>query len=238
MSTNQERPTPSAEQVEEEVRKAVAEGEDIAREVERISRESMEAGLQEFSRMKTVIESIGRGVTAGASEQPNEARKAVTESFEGLQNALLHSFENARLTAEEQAAHAQDYYEKELKTRLTEMRELEKAMLDSLAQAARTGTDAGTNALSELVNHARHSGTRLGEEVNQSMRTLSKSLPAALRETALAGLGAASEVTARAADAASGVLSGVADVLRDKARPSSGEKHQDKDQDKSDDGQS
>ena len=217
MSTSDEQGGKSAEQIEEQVRQAVSDGEDIARDVERISREAMQTGLQEVERMKTVIESIGRGAAAGAGEQPDTARKAISESFEGLQDALLHSFEQAKLAAEEQANHAQNYYETELKARLTEMRQLETAMLDSLTQAAKTSTAAGSQALSDLVSHARNSGTRLGTEVNQSMRTLSKSLPEALRETALAGLGAATEATARAADAASGVLSGVADVLHDKA---------------------
>lgn len=217
MTSSDQQDGQSAEQIEEQVRQAVSDGENIARDVERISREAMQTGLQEVERMKTVIESIGRGAAAGASEQPDDARKAIGESFEGLQDALLHSFEQAKLAAEEQVNHAQNYYETELKARLTEMRQLETAMLDSLTQAAKTSTASGSQALNDLVAHARNSGTRLGAEVNQSMRTLSKSLPEALRETALAGLGAATEATARAADAASGVLSGVADVLHDKA---------------------
>ena len=232
MATQKDKPSMSAEQVEEQVRKAVAEGENVAREVERISRDALQTGLAEFDRMKNVIESIGRGASAGASEQPDTARKAVSETFEGLQNALLHTFENARLAAEEQSARMESYYENELKTRLKEMQQLEKAMLDSLSEAARSGTDAGTAALEDLVNHARRSGTRLGEEVERSMHTLSKSLPEALRETALAGVGAAREATARAAEAASGVLSGVASVLHDKDRDGSGDKKQ------GDDGQS
>ena len=208
----------STEQVEEQVRKAVSEGENIAREVERISRDALKSGMEEFDRMKGVIESIGRGARAGASDQPDEARKAVSETFEGLQNALLHSFESARLAAEEQAARMEDYYEKELKVRLKEMQDMESAMLDSLSKAARSGTDAGAAALEDIVNHARRSGTRLGEEIQRSMHTLSKSLPEALRETALAGVGAAREASARAAEVASGVLSGVANVLHDKDR--------------------
>lgn len=232
MTTSEEQSGQSAEQIEEQVRQAVSDGGNIARDVERISREAMQTGLQEVERMKTVIESIGRGAAAGANEQPDEARQAINESFEGLQDALLHSFEQAKLAAEEQVNHAQSYYETELKARLSEMRQLETAMLDSLTQAARTSTATGSQALSDLVAHARHSGTRLGTEVNQSMRTLSKSLPEALRESALVGLGAATEATARAAEAASGVLSGVANVLHDKAPSSQNKKH------KGEDGQS
>lgn len=233
MTTKQDKSTLSAEQIEEQVRKTVAEGENIAHEVERISRDALQTGLQEFDRMKDVIESIGRGASAGAGEQPDEARKAVSETFEGLQNALLHTFESARLAAEEQSARMESYYENELKQRLKEMRDMETAMLDSLSKAARSGTDVGTAALEDIVNHARRSGTRLGEEIERSMRTLSKSLPEALRETALAGLGAAREASARAAEVASGVLSGVASVLHEKDRTGSGDKKK-----QGDDGQS
>lgn len=86
-------------------------------------------------------------------------------------------------------------------------------MLDSLAAAAKSGSDAGATALADLVKHARRTGTRLGDEIEHSMHKLATSLPAALKETALAGLGAAREVTARAAEVASGVLSSVAEQL-------------------------
>lgn len=231
MSTKKDESTLSAEQVEEQVRKAVADGEDIAREVERISREAMETGVLELKRMKTVVESIGRGAREGASEQPDEARKAVNEAFEGLQNALLQTFESARLATEEQAKRMESYYEGEVKTRLKELWQMETAMLDSLAQAARAGSDAGATALEDVVRHARRSGTRLGEEVERSMHTLSKSLPEALRETALAGFSAAREATARAAEAASGMLSGVASVLHERDKT-------EKDKNRDDDGQS
>lgn len=210
----------STEQVEEQVRKAVADGEDIASEVERISREALKTGMLEFERMKSIIESIGRGARAGASAQPDRARHTVGEAFEGLQSALLQSFDSARLATEEQVARMEDYYENELKARLHELRQTETAMLDSLAKAARAGSDAGADALNDIVRHARRSGTRLGGEVERSMRTLSKSLPAALGETARAGFSAAREASACAAEIASGILSGVAAVLHDKGRQS------------------
>lgn len=233
MTTNEDKEPLSAEQAEEQVRRAVAEGENISREVERIARETLEMGRVEMERLQSVVESIGRGASAGASEQPDRARKEVGEAFEGLQNALLASFESAKLATEEQAARVEGYYENELKARLKELQQMEKTMLDSLTQAARAGTDTGADALKDLVNHARRSGTRLGEEVEKSMRALSKSLPEALRETALAGIGAAREMSARAAEVASGVLSGVADVLHDKDK-----KPAPRDKDRGDSGQS
>lgn len=202
-----------AEKVQERVRQAVAAGENITREVEQVAREALQTGQLEFARMQRIIESIGRGASAGASEQPDEARSRVNEAFEGLQNAMLHTFESARLATAEQAARAEKFYEQDLKTRLSELRQMESAMLDSLAAAAKSGSDAGTAALDDLVKHARRTGTRLGDEVEDSMRKLASSLPAALKETALAGFGAAREVTARAAEVASGVLSSVAEQL-------------------------
>lgn len=230
MTTNQDKPSLSAEEAGEQVRQAVEEGRNISREVERISREALEMGRVEFERMKSVVESIGRGASAGASAESDKARKQVGEAFEGLQNALLASFESAKLATEEQAARMESYYENELKARLKELQQMEKAMLDSLAQAAKAGSDTGAEVLNDLVNHARRSGTRLGEEVERSMRTLSKTLPEALRETAQAGISAAREVSARAAEVASGVLSGVASVLHEKDKTTS----QGKDRDDSD----
>ncbi len=223
MTVNKDNDFVSAEEIREQVRRAVAEGGNIAGEVERITREALELGRIEFERMQSVVESIGRGASAGASEQPDKARKEVHEAFEGLQKALLHTFETARLAAEEQAARAGDLYENELKIYLQELQQMEKTMLDSLGKAARAGSSAGAAALSDMVKHAQRSGTRLGEEVEKSMRKFAKSLPDALREMILAGMGAAREATAHAAEAASGVLSGVADTLH-KDKTSSGKK--------------
>jgi len=221
MTSNQDKPGLSAEEVEAQVRQAVAEGENISREVERIAREALEVGKVEFERLKSIIESIGRGASKGADSQPDQARKEVAAAVDGLQNALLATFENARLATEEQAARVEGYYENELKARLREMQEMENTMLDSLAQAARAGSDVGAAALDDLVKHARRTGTRLGEEIDSSMRKLAKSLPSALRETVQAGLKAAREVTAGAAEVASGVLSGVAGVLHESDKPAS-----------------
>ncbi len=212
MSTDRDEPSVSAEQVEGQIRQAVDNGRNIAKEVERITGDALAMGRIELEHMKRVIEGVGRGASAG--EQPNKARAEVAEAFEGLQNAMLDVFERAKLTTQEEASRVEGYYEDELKRRLRELRDMEATMLDSLSQAAKAGSDTGAEVLRDTVRHARRSGTRLGTEVENSMRTLSKSLPEALRETALAGLGAARETGARAAEVASGILGGVADVLR------------------------
>lgn len=227
MTTNQEKPSLSAEQAGEQVRQAVEEGKNISREVERIARDALEMGRVEFERMKSVVENVGRGASAGASDQPDKARKEVSQAFEGLQNALLASFESARLATEEQAKRMESYYENDLKKQLKELQQMEKNMLDALTEAAKAGSDAGAAALDDLVKHARRTGTRLGEETERSMRTLSKSLPEALRETARAGFSAAREVSARAADVASGVLSGVASVLHENEKDKSASQNKD-----------
>lgn len=215
--TRNDHETPlSAEAVENQVRQVVADGQNIASEVERISRQALDTGNLEIQRMQSVVASIGRGAREGANEQPEHARQAIGEAFNGMQNALLHSFETAKLATEEQAKRMEAVYENDVKTRLSEFWQMEGAMLDSLAQSARAGTDAGATAINEVVQHAQRSGTQFGEEVQRSISTMAQTLPAALRETALAGLGAARETTARTGEAASGILQGVANTLSQK----------------------
>lgn len=205
----------SPEDVQEEVRKAVDDGRNIGHDVERITSDALATGRLEMERMKKVIEGVAKGASEGAEGSPSENRKAVSEAIDGLQSALLQSFESAKLAFEETATRAGDYSEAELKRRLEELRDLEKTMLDTLSETAKSGVHTGTEILDDLVTHARRSGTRLGSEVENSMRTLTKSLPEALRETAVAGLGAARETGARAAEAASGLLKGVAEAMRE-----------------------
>jgi len=128
---------------------------------------------------------------------------------------MLQSFESAKLAVEESTSKMSEYSETELKQRLAELRDMEKTLLDTLSATAKSGAHTGTEILEDLVKHARRSGTRLGSEVETSMRSLAKSLPDALRETAVAGFGAARETSARAAEAASGLFKGIAETLRD-----------------------
>jgi len=215
VSTNHEHPGLSQEQVEEQVRKAVEDGRDIAREVERITSEALSLGRLEMERMKTVIEGVAKGASEGAGDSPAPGREAVSEALDGLQNAMLQSFESAKLAVEESTSKMSEYSETELKQRLAELRDMEKTLLDTLSATAKSGAHTGTEILEDLVKHARRSGTRLGSEVETSMRSLAKSLPDALRETAVAGFGAARETSARAAEAASGLFKGIAETLRD-----------------------
>lgn len=228
MSTNQDQPGVSPEQVEEQVRKAVEDGRDIAQEVERITSEALSLGRLEMERMKGVIEGVAKGASEGAGDSPAPGREAVSEALDGLQNAMLESFESARLAIEESTSKAGEYSEAELKQRLAELRDMEKTLLDTLSATARSGANTGTEILEDLIKHARRSGTKLGSEVETSMRSLARSLPEALRETAVAGFGAARETSARAAEAASGLFKGMADALREsdsgKGKDSGGER--------------
>lgn len=215
MSTNQEQPGISPKHVEEQVRKAVEDGRDIAQEVERITNEAMSLGRLEMQRMKEVIEGVAKGASEGAGKSPAPGREAVSEALDGLQNAMLQSFESAKLAVEESTSKVSEYSETELKQRIAELRDMEKTLLDTLSATAKSSAHTGTEILEDLVKHAQRSGTRLGSEVETSMRSLAKSLPDALRETAVAGFDAARETSARAAEAASGLFRGMADALRD-----------------------
>jgi len=216
MISNEEEGAPG---VEERVRSAVADGGDIAAEVERITRDALASGRLDLQRVRAVAEAVGRGASAGAEGLPGHGREALSSALDGLQRTLIRGAGDARLAVEEAASHVGAYTEGELKRRVEEIRTLESMMLDSLSATAKASSAAGAAVLDDLVTHARRSGTHLGNEVETSMRALSQSLPEALRESALAGLGAARESGARAAEVASGLLSGVAEALREKPAP-------------------
>jgi hypothetical protein len=213
-------PDEGAPGVEEQVRAAMEAGGDIAGEVERITRDALASGKLDFRRARAVVEAVGRGASAGAEAGSAQARAAVSAALDGLQRTLVRSADDARLAMQEAASSVGRFSSGELERRVDELRTLESMMLDSLAATAKASNAAGSAVLDDLVSHAKRSGTRLGDEVDRTLRTLAGNLPEALREVALAGIGAARESSARAAEAASGLLSGVAGALRDTPRPS------------------
>lgn len=208
---------PTPDEVADEVRGAFGEGEDTRAEVERITREALSGGRLDFERMRRVVQAVGEGMRAGAAGRSTAGREAVADALEGLQAALGHSAESAKLAIEEASARGGAYSEAELRRALRDLGTLEAMMLDALERAAVAGRDAGAGALADLVEHARRNGTRLGTDVDAAMRALAAGLPEALRESTLASLDLMREAGARAADVAGGVLDGLAQALRSSA---------------------
>jgi len=200
--------------VKEDVREAVAGAEDVQSEVERITTEALSRGHVDTEGLRRIITEVAHGIDAGVAGKPDHARKTASEAVEGLQSALIGAADSARLAAEEAASRlGSSYSEGDVRRSLEDLKQLESLMLDTLSRAAKAGTNTGAAILDDLVEHARRSGTRLGEQVDGSLRSLATALPEALREVALAGLGAARETSARAAQVASGILSGTARAL-------------------------
>ena len=199
--------------LEVQVREAVERGEDINAAVERLSRDALAHGRVDAEGIREVIKAVGRGASEGAGAHGEQAREALSAALGGLEQALGQNAEAAKLSIEEAAGKAERFSREDLRRALNDLRNLEGMMLDTLSEVAAAGRSAGADILRGLADHGRAQGTVLGRRVDDSLRALSTHLPTALREMALAGLGAARETGSRLAEAAEGALKGVSDAL-------------------------
>lgn len=206
----------NVEQIESDVREAVEGSDDIRAEVERITRSALTEGRLDTAALKSIIQAVGRGASAGAGGHGERARHALAEALDGLDAAMARHAEGAKLSIEEALGKIEEFSQKDVRQALERLRGLESLMLDTLKEVADAGRVAGTDMLGSLVEHARRGGTALGEEVETTLRTVASRLPQTLQDTALAGLGAARETGARLAETASGFLAGVAEALRER----------------------
>lgn len=202
------------EQMQADVRRAVEEGGNIRVEVERITRTVFTEGRLDTERLERIIEAVGRGASAGAGVHGERAQSALAQALAGLDAAMARHAQGAKLSVQEALGRLEEFSHNDVKRALERLRGLESLMLDTLSDVARAGGVAGAETLGVLVEHARRGGTALGAEAETALRALASGLPQALRDTALAGLGAARETGARLAETASGFLAGVGESLR------------------------
>lgn len=210
----------SVEQLKAQVQEAVAGEEAIREKVRRLTVQALAEGKLDAGQVKAIVEAVVHGASAGIETHGSRARQALTEAVRGLEEGLVKAAEASKLALEEAASRADEFTEQEVKAALDQLRAMEKLYLDTLADIAKKGSAQVRDILADLLSHARHSGTAVGQYLTEVMQTLPRKLQEAGQWGLKAGLETARTAGAQLAAITSGLLAGIADTLDRQARKS------------------
>jgi hypothetical protein len=189
-------------------------GADIRDRVRALTLEALQARKFDYAGFRDVMQSITEGVSIGAEKHGQDVRRALSEAFKGMDEAMTKAAQASSLALKELSAKGREFSDKELKQALDQMKTMEGDFLDSVRQVAGTTKGAVKTGWEELVTHAQRAGTDTGAVVSQTMREFSQCMATTMTETTLASMDAARQMGERFAQIASGFLSGMAEAIR------------------------
>jgi hypothetical protein len=168
--------------------------------------------------IREVLDAITEGVSLGAAERTEEVRAALGDALNGMDDALSHAAEAMQLALGEASSHAQDFAEQDIKQSISELKQLEEMLLDTVTRVSKGASGLVQQEMTALVEHARRAGTGTGERVKLVAEDVGNRLRATAQQASQAGLLAAREISSRVASLASRKLAEAAQRLEQKAQ--------------------
>ncbi len=213
----------AVEQLKASIQEAVAGSEAIREKVRQLTVEALAEGKLDAGQVKAIIEAVVQAASVGVETHGSRARRALEEALKGLEEGLVKAAEALKLALEEAASRASEFTEQEVKSAFYQLVELEKLYLDTLAEVAKKGSAQSNEILTDLIRHARNSGTAVGEYLAEVMQTLPLKLQEAGQWGLKAGLTTARTAGAQLAAITSGFLAGIAEALDRQAKTKQGQ---------------
>ena len=199
------------------VRETVARGTDVQAAVQQLTLDALSHQTQGMASIGRIVSAIVRGARDGVQEelhnatlQAQAARTHVREAITGLDAALAQFVEASKLAVEEAAGRAQRFSSEELARVHADLQSLESLLLDTLNTSAATTRGLAAEIFHDLVEHARRSGTAVGEQVNATLASFTRQMTETGKQQMEAGAQLAKATTDTLRKMAAGMLSGLA----------------------------
>lgn len=207
--------------LEEEVRKAVEDGFDVREKVRQITLRIMRERSFDIESIRQTATAVLRGARAGVQNrlhafgnESGEARSRLREAVSGLDGALAQFAQAAKLAVEEAKGRAQTYSKEDLARARSDLENLEKMYVESLQHAATGAKDTVGDILGDLASHARIQGSAVGDQMKDTLATLTREISAAGNARVDAGLHLARNTADYMRKLAAGALTSLADRVR------------------------
>lgn len=206
-------PAASADAIRDAATESVRAGVDIRSRIHDVTLLALRSHRFDRHGMRDVVQAVTSGVAIGADQSRADLRKALAEAFRGMDEAITRSADASRVALRRLVSTGRDLSDNDVKTALAQMKRLEDDFLSTAARAAQAASEKVRPELTNLLEAARQNGTDTGRVAASTVTELGHRFSVASLDVALAGLEAATEVGARFAQIASGILGGVADAL-------------------------
>ena len=193
--------------------KEQAGSEDIREKVRAITLKALSERQLDKENINSVVKSVIEGVTEGLGESSEKLKPQLQASMSGIDDALGKSAIAAKLATEEAIGRAEQFAENDLKKAMDDFKGLEDSFIDTINTVAKNSGSLASNALGEIAEHFKNTGTASGKEAVDAVSSLSKSLLDAGKDTVSELSTATHSATGHFANIASGILSGMADAI-------------------------
>jgi len=204
----------SDEQIRDAASASMASGEHIRERVRELTLQALQSRRLDFPAMGQVLKSLTEGISVGAERGGQDARRALSEAFAGMDQAMSKAAQASSLALKELASRGREFSDTDLKQGLERMRQMEHGFLDSVRQVSQSASGVVKSEWQDVMAHAQRAGTDTGKVISQTARELSASMGASLSEGAIVGVEAARQFGERLAAMTSGILAGMSEALR------------------------
>lgn len=200
----------STHQIENDVRETLESGVDIYQRVRTITLRALTERELDMDNIKSVVEAVFKGISAGMNSQYEPAKSAFTEAVSAIDDALEKTAEASKLAIEEAASRVSEFSHHDLNQATDELKNLEKIFLETLEKVTHGSNQMILDIARNFIDHARQNGTAVGRQSQAALETLDN--------VRLKGQHAVATTTSILAKIGSGILTGIAESL-DPNRP-------------------
>lgn len=211
-------PSMTPEEIEQRVQGALAaDPAAIASQVRAITLDALTRGHLDTDALKRVTAAVVRGAREGAVPLGERGGQALKEAMRGLDEALAGAAEAAQLAIQEATGRSSEFSRQGLKRAADELATLQTLFIETLQDAARTTRGVVQATFTELAEHARSSGSAVGQRTRIALEQLTQAVTAGARDQAKRGTEVVRHEAALLAGLAAGLLQGIAARLESKA---------------------
>jgi Zn-dependent M16 (insulinase) family peptidase len=196
--------------VEENLRQAAGEamkaGEDVTRRFRDLTLSALSKRRFDREGIREVVRTMTEGMAAAAPSSAGTMRKAMSQAFRGMDEALTKSVEAGEEALRKLVATGRSISDNEVKQALAGLKKIEEDFVSTVSQVASSANERVRPELRALVERATKAGTETGRQTAHLMK-----------EFTFTSIELAGQFSVRFMQMASGVLAGMADALEKSA---------------------
>ncbi len=207
----------SQDALESKVRDVVARGTDVQATVHQLTLDALSHQTQGIEAIGRIMRAVVQGTRDGVQEelqkttiQAQAAQTHIKEAVSGLDAALAQFVEASRLAVEEAAGHAQKFSSQDLARTRADLENLEALFLETMKTSAAATRGMVAETLTDLVGHAKRTGTAVGEQVKATLEAFTRHMTETGKHQLEAGVQLAKATSDMMRKIAAGMLSGLA----------------------------
>jgi len=210
-------PTMASEEIEQRVQSALdTDPAAISAQVRAITLDALTRGHLDSDALKRVTAAVVKGAREGATPLGERGEQALKEAMRGLDEALAGAAEAAQLAIQEAVGRSSEFSRQGLKRAADDLATLQTLFIETLQDAERDAKGVVQETFSELIEHARISGSAVSQRVRTASDQLAHAMTEGARDQAKKGAEVLNHEAKLLAGLAAGLLRGIAARLESK----------------------